>query len=283
MYNSSKMTYDYSEDYSDLIINVAGGSTNCMCSFCNINKKAKSKLNTLEEFYKQMEKRSESCNSVRRIFVINDNVNFVSSDIIKNLLANINKYFPKCKDTALCTEPPYILNQTEDELKQFNKLGLNTINLGIETGSERVLVHIKKCISQNDIVNAGMKIKKSGIKLSICLISGIGGKDRWIEHAIESAKVINKLDPYSVRILGFNHQKNSEITKEISNGNFVKLSSKYTAMEIEKFVEHVQVSDCIFICNQFSANSDAKRILPYDKQRILNDIERHIKKVYIVK
>lgn len=241
------------------------------------------KITTLQEFSLEINNNTENYNAIRRIYIVNDNTETLQSEELKSLLIKLKKYFSKCKEIILCTETLYISTKTADELKEFKKLGLNIISLAVETGSSRVLVHIKKNISQDQIIDTGRKIKESGIKLSICLLSGIGGKDRWIEHAIESAIVVNGLEPYSVRMLAFNHERHSEISKEIGNGTFVRLSPKLALMEIVKFIEHLKVTNCIFICDKLSMDSEVKGILPNDKQRILNKIEKYLENVYLAK
>lgn len=288
MFDGSKIAYVISEDDSEIVISMTQKCSNNMCRFCNINKIDNCKIKTLEEINIDSDREEgsngiENCKRVNRIYIINDNKTFIPSEDLKNILIMASEKFPKCKEIVLCTEPLYIVGKTKDELIEFKKLGINTINFAIETGSERILLNLKKNILQSEIIEAGRKIKEIGINLSICIIRGVGGKDRWIEHAIESANVINSLDPYMVRILAFNYERNSEISKEIANGSFVKLSPKLTIMETKKIVEHLNVTNCIFICDKHSDKAAVSGILPYDKQSILNKLEEFFTKSYLVK
>lgn len=254
-----------------------------MCSFCNMRKIINAKITTLEEFNLNKNNLEADCNSVKRIYIVNDNTEQVQTEEINNLLIKLKKYFSKCKEIILCTEIIYIFQKTADELKKFKSLGIKVISLAIESGSSRILTQLKKCINQDQIIETGRKIKECGIKLSICLLSGIGGKDRWIEHAIESANVVNELDPYSVRIVNFNYVRHSELNKIIGNGIFIKLPPKLTLLEAEKFLEHLNVTNCIFICDKLSMNSELKGILPHDRQKIINIIEKYHENVNLAK
>jgi biotin synthase-like enzyme len=45
------------------------------------------------------------------------------------------------------------------------------------------------------MVEAGRRIKEAGIKLSATVFLGLGGIEKSIEHAIDTAKILSEIDP----------------------------------------------------------------------------------------
>ena len=58
----------------------------------------------------------------------------------------------------------------------------------------------KKGVTAQEHIEAGKKVKESGISLSEYVILGLGGKGMWREHAIETAKVLNQINPDFIRV-----------------------------------------------------------------------------------
>ncbi|HBF65580.1 MAG TPA: radical SAM protein, partial [Clostridium sp.] len=54
---------------------------------------------------------------------------------------------------------------------------------------------ISKGATQEDEIIGGKKVKEAGIELSIYFMPGVGGKALSDENAIETAKVINEVNP----------------------------------------------------------------------------------------
>lgn len=262
-----------------LIITINQKCNNGKCDFCSINRKSNSHLKTIEDINKDIKKTREEYGKVKHIFIFNNSKLFEDFSNFKNILINIKSNFLECIDFTICSELEAVLKLSQAELYELKKFGINNMNVAIETGSDRILQHLEKTINQEDIINMGEKVKASAIKLSLCITSGIGGKDRWIEHALESAKVINEIDPDCVRLLAFNYEKGSFISKEISNGSFIKLSPKQTLLETKKLIEHIETTKCIFKSSNSYNYLAINGVLPKDKETILKYLEVQISKI----
>lgn len=277
--SDNRLIYKPQKEENDLIITATQKCNIGKCDFCSIHKKSVNHLETIEQVNRNIERAKAEGVKAGSIYIFNDSKIFMDFNNLKNTLIKIRNYFPNLTGFSICSEPETILKLPDEELKKLRTLGINNMNIAIGTGSDRILQHFGKNLNQEDIIKIGKKIKEFEIKLSLCIISGIGGKDRWIEHALESAMVINEIDPDSVKLLAFSYEKGSFISKEISKGSFVRLSQKLTLLETKKLIQHIESTKCVFQTVKSQSYLGINGILPDDKKAILKYIDEQVEKI----
>ncbi len=137
-----------------------------------------------------------------------------------------------------------------------------------------MLSSINKGVTSSEMIEAGKKLIGSGIKLSVTLISGIGGKNRWREHALESARVINEIDPHYLGLLTLIVEPGTEMEQQIEKGRFELLGPKEVMEETRLLIEKLTLTQCVFRSNHASNYFALVGTLPQDKQRLLQEIEQ---------
>lgn len=71
--------------------------------------------------------------------------------------------------------------------------------MGLETGDDELLKYINKGVTSQELVLAGRKVKDAGFEFSLYWMPGLGGKTMTKQHAINTAKVLNEINPDFVR------------------------------------------------------------------------------------
>lgn len=66
-----------------------------------------------------------------------------------------------------------------------------------------MLALIEKGCTQEEQIIGGRKVREAGIELSIYFMPGVGGRELSDDNAIETAKVINAVNPNFVRLRTF--------------------------------------------------------------------------------
>lgn len=89
-------------------------------------------------------------------------------------------------------------NVSEDLLKEMKKAGCSKIELGIESGSQRVLDYMKKGITVEQIKNAFRLAKKVGIPTFGFIILNMPVEDR--RSLVETSKLIFEINPDFLQI-----------------------------------------------------------------------------------
>ncbi|MBF8984546.1 radical SAM protein [Lutibacter sp. B2] len=264
-----------SEAYS-YIIQVAIGCSHNKCTFCSMYKDKQFRVRDLSEIMKDLEMAREQYKSVERIFLADGNALVLKMQDLEMILKKIKELFPECKRVGIYSAPKDILRKSVDELIRLKELGLGIAYLGLESGSNKVLEHIEKGVTKEELIEAGKKMVQSGIKLSVTLISGIGGKENWKEHALESAKIINEIQPDYVGLLTLLIQSGTQIYDEVQKGEFKLLNPTEVMVETKELIEHLKVNNCMFRSNHASNYISLAGNLPQDKEKLLKQLDRAI-------
>lgn len=266
-----------SEAYS-LIIQVTLGCSHNKCTFCNMFKDKKFRIRKLEDIFHDLEEARTHYHSVKRVFLIDGDALVLKTEHLEKILIRIRELFPECERVGLSSTSKDILRKSDDDLIKLRDLGLKIIYLGVETGSNNILKDIKKGVTADEIMEAGKKVRRNGIKLSVSLISGLGGKEKWEEHALETAKVINAINPEYIGLLTLIVEPNTELANTVKKGEMTLLSPKEVLIETRKFVENLDLRHSIFSGNHASNYIPLSATLPEQKELLLKQIDALIEK-----
>lgn len=265
-----------SEAYS-LIVQVTIGCSHNGCSFCNMYKEKKFRIRDLKDIIEDLEQAKLAYGVVKKVFLADGDALVLETSKLKLILSKIRELFPECERVGIYATPKDILRKSLEELKQLKDFGIGIVYLGVESGSIDILKSINKGVTVSEMIMSGARIKESGIKLSTTLISGIGGREKISEHAIESAKVISAIDPDYVGILTLMVEKGTSIYEDVQKGTFHLLTPEEVMQETRKFLQNIQVTNCIFRSNHASNYMALSGTLPQDKNLLLQDIDLALK------
>lgn len=147
------------------------------------------------------------------------------------------------------------------------------IYMGVESGDDEVLRDINKGVNSEEIIKAAKMVKESQILLSATIILGIGGKSNSKKHAINTGKIINKIQPDYLGTLTLMLEKETKLYKKVLNNEFIMLKDIEILDEIKLLLENINVNkQVIFRCNHASNYISLKGVLPKDKEKIIDVI-----------
>ena len=252
-----------------LIVQVTIGCSHNRCIFCSSYQGKIFRIRKMDEIFEDFEMARRFYGKVRRIFLADGNALVLKTDDLKKILEKIKELFPECERVATYGAPKDILGKTVEELKLLRELGLKIIYLGVESGSDEILEFIQKGVTSAQMVEAGKRVVQSGIDLSVTLISGLGGKEKWREHARESARVMNEINPQYIGLLTLMVEPGTVLYEKVRRNEFQLLTPKEVMMETREFLQHIEVKDCVFRSNHASNYVALGGTLPQDKERLL--------------
>lgn len=260
-----------SEAYS-LIVQATIGCTHNGCTFCSMYKDKNFRVRPTQEIIEDLKIGRQRYKNVDRIFIADGDALAIKNKELEKVLSYIDDEFPECNRIGIYGSPKAILSKSREDLMRLQTLGLGIVYLGVESGSEKILKQINKGVTREEMVEAGRKIVDAGIKLSITLISGIGGKEDSSEHAIESAKIINEINPDYVGLLTLIIEESVPLYDDFKSGKFKVLTPKEVLLETKKMIENIDIDNCIFRSNHASNYVSLKGTLAKDKKLILDQI-----------
>jgi radical SAM superfamily enzyme YgiQ (UPF0313 family) len=167
-----------------------------------------------------------------------------------------------------------------EDLKKIYQAGLNRLHVGLETGDRELLEEIKKGATPEEMVEAGRKSKTAGFEYSLYVLLGIGGEDKWEQHAKGTAEVLNQVDPHFIRVRTFIPQPNSNLYDLTEKGLFRFPSPETILMETRSLLEKLQVTSH-FLSDHISNLLPLHGKLPGDKEgmiQIIDDVLKGLEK-----
>jgi len=168
------------------------------------------------------------------------------------LLEHIRALFPECRRVSCYASPRSILRKSAEELKLLHEYGLDMLYMGLESGSDIVLKDMNKGETVDEIVEAGIKAKDAGFKLSVTSISGLGGISLWQEHAIKTGEALSLMKPHYIGLLTLMFVEDTPLYKRHAAGNFEVLGPREVAAETLLMLEHIDSEGSIFRSNHAS-------------------------------
>lgn len=196
-------------------------------------------------------------------------------------LAEICRYarivFPRLERITVYGSSKYIYRKGPEELKLLAKSGLTRIHVGLESGDDEVLKRIKKGADAATQIQAGIWTKEAGIELSEYVILGIGGREKTREHALETAKVLNRIDPHFIRLRTFLPKINTLMLHQIQKGSFHILSPHEVLAETRMLLDHLDVTSDIR-SDHYTNYADIRGKMPQDKGKMLETIDKNLQR-----
>ncbi|WP_315076563.1 radical SAM protein [uncultured Clostridium sp.] len=270
--------YDYPlyrppSESNSLIIQATLGCSHNKCSFCSMYKSKKFTIKSVEKMKMEIDYFRQIYGYAEKIFLADGDALIIPINDLKEILKYIKKVFPECIRVTLYGSPKSILLKSIQELKELKSLGLYMIYMGIESGDDEVLLDINKGVSSKELVEATKKVKESNVLLSVTVIAGIGGKEKTMNHAINTGKIISEIEPDYLGVLTLMLEKGTELYNKILNKEFNILNDKDILDETKLLIENINVNTpVVFRCNHASNYISLKGTLPIDKERLLNEI-----------
>lgn len=258
-----------------LIVQVTVGCAHNTCTFCTMYKDKKFKIRPLEDVLADFDEAAMLYgNHIRRIFLADGDALIVKTEMLVQILDYIWKKFPNLERVTAYGTTQDVLLKSEEELKQLKAAGLDMVYMGIESGDAQILRDVHKGVTREQISEAGRKLDRCGILCSVTLISGLGGRQRLREHAIESASLISEIKPAYVGFLTLMIGPQAPIYSKIVSGELELLNPEDVVEEMKLFLQNVDSEGTVFRSNHASnyvilkgtLNEDIPSMLDYLQQ-----------------
>jgi len=255
-----------------LILQVTYGCTWNKCSFCEMYSTKTFSAKKEEDVLKEIELVSKIYPDVRKIFLADGNPMALSTARLLKILSAISRSFPKARRVSTYALPRDVLSKSPEELKALKEAGLNLIYVGIESGDDVVLKMMNKGETFESTEEGLLKAKEAGIKLSVIILEGVGGLKYSRQHAINSAKILNRIQSEFASVLILSFPFGVEHYKEKFNGEYIPMSIPDLLKEMKEFISHIELNGTIFRSNHASNYLVLNGILSRDKKQFLDRI-----------
>lgn len=262
---------------NSFILRVTIGCSHNRCTYCNMYRSVNFRVRTMDEIMAQIQAAKGYQEYIRRIFLADGNALVLTTDKLVEILGILKQNFPKLRRVSCYAGPKDMLNKTPQDLKRLYDAGLTLVYYGMESGDDEVLSHVCKGVNAQESIAAGQRVVAAGIKLSIMVIVGLGGKSRSKEHAYHTAQAVNAIRPNMLSALTLMMYRGSELRDEYERGQFEILSPAESMGELHELISRIELpagTHCLFRSNHISNHIALAGTLPHDKERLLSEGKR---------
>jgi len=264
-----------SEAYSLILQPTIGCSWN-RCAFCEMYTTKKFSIRDIKEVKAEISAMKAHADEVRKVFLADGNAMALSAEYLMELLNSLNESFPRLIRVSIYALPKDLLAKTDEELYALREAGLKLIYVGIESGDDEVLQMVNKGESHATTVEGILKAKTAGIKSSVMILNGLGGKKYSRQHAENSARVINAVQPEFLSTLVLSYPHGIEHYQKRFKGDFVPCEIPDLLEELRIFISETDLQQSIFRSDHASNYLILKGTLGREKERMLQEIDAAI-------
>jgi biotin synthase-like enzyme len=212
-----------------------------------------------------------------QVFLQDGNSLMVKTADLLEILNDLKEKFPSIQRVTSYARARTMAKKTVEELKELRKAGLTRIHIGMETGYDPLLQFMKKGVTSQEQVRGGRNVVESGISLSEYVMPGLGGERWWREHAIETAKVLNQINPDYIRFRTLYVRENMPLYEKVVKGEFVRPSDDQIVAEIRLFLETLDgIRSAVVSDHILNLLEEVQGKLPEDKGKMLAVIDRYL-------
>jgi radical SAM superfamily enzyme len=163
-----------------------------------------------------------------------------------------------------------------DALKQIRKAGLDRVHIGLETGYDPLLKLVKKGVTGAQHIEAGKRLVAAGMEVSEYVMPGLGGQEMWRDHAVETAKVLNQINPHFIRLRSLRVPDRVPLHAKLKDGSFSMQTDDMLAEEIGLFIKTLEgITSTVTSDHIMNLLEDVNGKFPDDKEKMLTAIQSY--------
>jgi radical SAM superfamily enzyme YgiQ (UPF0313 family) len=261
-----------------LIFQVTNGCSWNRCTYCEMYTDAQKKFRPRAEAEVLAEIRAcaEQGLEPRRVFLADGDALVLSMRRLRTILGEIRASLPSVSRVSSYCLPSNLKHKSDEDLQELAELGLKIVYVGAESGDDQVLRYIDKGETYATTADALIRSSAAGIKTSVMILNGIGGKALSRQHALASARLVNDTQPDYLATLVLTFYRGREKFEAGFDHQFDELDTVNLCKEMKILLEATELENTIFRSDHVSNHMVLKGVLGKDKHRLLEQIDTSI-------
>ncbi len=277
-------TYDFPpfrppSEADSLLLRVTRGCPWNRCAFCPMYKQVKFEKRSVQDVERDIDTALEFTGGrVQTVFIGDSDSLVIKAEDMCEILDHLYGAFPCLSRVTSYARAQTLKQKSLESMKKIRQAGLTRLHIGLETGSSRLLKHICKGAGPDTMIQGCDKAKRSGFEVSLYVLVGIGGEAHWQEHASETAKILNTIDPDFIRVRTFTPQPDTPVFKWLSEGTFEMPGPETILREQRALIEGLCVKSR-YLSDHVSNYAPVHGNLPDDKAAMVSVIDGALEKL----
>jgi hypothetical protein len=204
-----------------------------------------------------------------------DNLIMKTKDLVE-VLRFLKAQFPQIKRVTTYSRSRTVIRKSVDALRQIRSAGLDRVHIGLETGYDPLLKLMKKGVSGAQHIDAGRRLLAAGMEVSEYVMPGLGGQEMWRDHAVETAKVLNQINPHFIRLRSLRVPDRVPLHTKLKDGSFSMQTDDMLAEEIGLFIKTLEgITSTVTSDHIMNLLEEVTGKIPEDKEKMLAVIQSY--------
>jgi len=212
-----------------------------------------------------------------QVFLQDANSLILKTVDLVEILNYLKEKLPSIQRITSYARAKTLAKKSLEEMKELHQAGLSRIHIGLETGYDPLLEYMKKGVTAREHIQAGRNVMESGISLSEYVMPGLGGQRWWREHAVETAKVLNQIDPHFIRLRTLYVRKDMPLYEKVKTAEFTRPSDDEIVSEIRLFIETLDgIHSTVASDHVLNLLEEVQGKLPEEKEKMIGVIDHYL-------
>jgi radical SAM superfamily enzyme YgiQ (UPF0313 family) len=260
------------EAYS-LIVRILEGCPWNLCTFCGMYKDVTARVRSMEEIELAIDSARREFPSAKRIFLADGDVMALSFDALSAVFGMLNDRFPRLARVNIYANGRSIMRKTDGELQALKRLKLNTLYMGLESGHEETLRAVNKRETAGDMIKAAQRAQAAGLRMSVMVLTGLGGRKNLRQHAAATADALNRMQPRLLSALRVIPIPGTELHAQEQAGTFEQVTEHEALLELQMMIQQLELEGTVFRADHSSNILPMEGRFPKDKGRLVDELD----------
>jgi len=204
------------------------------------------------------------------------------------VLSYLREKLPSLTRVTTYARAKTLAQRKPEELKEIRKAGLDRLHIGLESGDDEILHLVNKGVTSAEQIEGGKKAMEAGFEVSEYWMPDLGGRERWRNHAENTARVLNAINPHYIRSRPLVPRPGTPLFQAYEEGRFHLSSPHERLQELKVMISALEVTSRVCFDHAMNAWTDGKGGLlfrqdyegykfPEEKGLVLSLIEEGLK------
>lgn len=249
-----------------ILLQVTLGCSHNKCAFCPAYKGKRFAIKSPQRIRAALDHAAAHLPEARRLFLCDGDALILPQDRLEDLLRDIRQRLPQVARISTYANAKALARKTGAELARLRGLGLSTLYLGLESGSDAVLADMGKWGDVDEHLRQAAKARQAGMKLSVTVLLGLGGRGLARQHAQATGRALSRMDPEQAAALALMIVPGTPLYERLERGEFEPQDDQGLLQELSWLLEALDLSSGLFFSNHASNPLRLRLRLPRDKE-----------------
>ena len=267
------------DEADSLLIRTTRGCPWNRCSFCSLYEGMQFSVRSVESIKKDILAAKDyfDGHSFETCFLQDGDSFVMPTKNLIDVLQTLKKAFPSLKRISSYGRAQTMVKKKQSAMNEIFNAGLNKLYCGMESGSLEVLKKVKKGITPESIIKSADMARQAGMDTTQFIILGLGGTQLSDRHATETAKVLNRINPDTIRLLTLGVKTGSDLDQQMKNHTFTLSSEAQMISEQRLLLQNIEGITSHY-ANHHSVDLllEVRGQLPDDKELLLGILDRFL-------